>query len=106
MKIGILKELQPSENRVAASPETVVRLSKQGFEVLVETQAGERANFTDDAYKAVNAQIASSADEVFENSDIILKVQPFSADEVEKLKKIRLRSAIWSLRRIKNFSKS
>ncbi len=42
MKVGIPKELDANEHRVAASPETIVRLQKQGFEVLIETGAGER----------------------------------------------------------------
>ncbi len=86
MKVGIPKELAADENRVAASPETIVRLQKQGFEVLMETCAGQRANYADEVYESAGAVIAKTAKEVYENSDIILKVQPFTDDEVAMLK--------------------
>lgn len=86
MQVGILKELLPDENRVAASPETVVRLKKQGFDVLIETGAGEKANYADERYTSAGAKIAKSAKDVCANSDIILKVQAFTDSEVAMLK--------------------
>lgn len=86
MKVGIPKELLPEEHRVAASPETVIRLKKQGFEVLVETGAGEEANYADELYQSAGANIAKTAKEVYDKSDIVLKVQPFTETEIEMLK--------------------
>ena len=48
MNVGIPKELLQHELRVAATPKTVVRLKKQGFEVLVESGCGVRAKFSDE----------------------------------------------------------
>ncbi len=86
MKVGIPKELLAGEHRVAGSPETIGRLKKQGFEVLVETGAGKLANYSDQDYESAGAAIVQTAKEVYEESDIILKVQPVTDDEVEMLK--------------------
>lgn len=86
MNVGIPKELLPDEHRVAASPETVIRLKKQGFEVLVETGAGEEANYADELYLSAGASIAKTAKEVYDKSDIVLKVQPFTETEIDMLK--------------------
>ena len=76
MKIGIPKEIRPGERRVAATPDTVSRLLKLGFEVNVETQAGAGASFRDTEYSALGAGVLRSARELWDTSDIILKVQP------------------------------
>jgi NAD(P) transhydrogenase subunit alpha len=76
MKIGIPKERRPGERRVAATPDTVSRLLKLGFEVQVESQAGAGASFGDADYTAIGASIVSGARELWEGSDLVLKVQP------------------------------
>ena len=76
MKIGIPKEIHPGERRVAATPETVGRLLKLGFDVLVESGAGVAASFTDEAYRAANVTIVPDATAIWANSDVVLKVQP------------------------------
>jgi NAD(P) transhydrogenase subunit alpha len=76
MKIGIPKEIRPGERRVAATPETVSRLMKLGFEVAVETQAGAGASFDDGDYSALGATVLPSARELWDQSEIVLKVQP------------------------------
>ena len=76
MKIGIPKEIRPGERRVAATPDTVSRLLKLGFDVSVETQAGAGASFRDTEYSALGASVLHSARELWDTSDIILKVQP------------------------------
>ena len=60
MKVGVPKEVRRGERRVAATPETVGRLLKLGFEVLVEKDAGLGASFRDSDYIAQGAAIASS----------------------------------------------
>ena len=57
MKVVIPKELLQSEQRVAATPKTVTRLIKQGFEVYIETGAGLKAKYSDEEFKAAGANI-------------------------------------------------
>ena len=72
LKVGVPRETFPLERRVAASPESVGRLVKPGFQVLIEKGAGEGAHFTDQAYEAAGATIV---DDVWKDSDIVLKVR-------------------------------
>lgn len=81
-QIGIPKEIMYKENRVAALPETVEQFKSLGFEVLVETGAGEGALAADDAYQKAGAKIAPDAKTVFDSSDIILKVKEPMFNEV------------------------
>src|SRR6187551_2854524 len=76
MKIGIPKEIRPGERRVAATPDTVSRLLKLGFEVQVESQAGSGASFGDADYAAIGATVVRSARELWDQNELILKVQP------------------------------
>jgi NAD(P) transhydrogenase subunit alpha len=76
MKIGIPKEIRPGERRVAATPETVSRLLKLGFEVAVQSHAGAGASFEDAEYSAIGATVVPSARELWEQAEIVLKVQP------------------------------
>src|SRR6478752_6977380 len=76
MKVGVPKEVRRGERRVAATPETVGRLVKLGFEVLVEKDAGEGAAFRDAEYVAQGASIAASTRQVWEDVELVLKVQP------------------------------
>lgn len=82
MQIGVPKETLPGERRVAATPETVKRLQKLGFTVLIETDAGTQASYPDAAYEAVGAEIAPDAKTVWSRSDIITKVCVPSLAEV------------------------
>jgi NAD(P) transhydrogenase subunit alpha len=81
--IGVPTETAPGEQRVALVPELVPRLTKQGLEVLVEAGAGAAAGFPDSSYVDKGARLGSA---VLEAADVVLKVQPPSADEVERLK--------------------
>lgn len=75
MKIGIPKELLAEENRVAAVPETVAKMVKNGMEVFVESGAGTRSFFNDEEYEKVGAKIAKDVASIYQMADIILKVQ-------------------------------
>jgi NAD(P) transhydrogenase subunit alpha len=86
MKVGIPKELDAKELRVAATPKTVNRLQKQGFEVFIEKGAGIKANFSDEEFTEAGATIVGSAKEIYQDSDIALKVQPPKAEEVDLMK--------------------
>lgn len=84
MLIGIPREGQAGEARVAATPATVTQLLKLGFEVAVESGAGERANFPDKAYEEAGARIAKAA-EVW-SAPLIYKVNAPTAKEITSLK--------------------
>lgn len=73
-KVGIPKETLAEETRVAAVPETAARMIKAGMEVLVETGAGLRSYISDKDYEQAGAVIAASADKVYQQADVILKV--------------------------------
>ncbi|MCP5535839.1 MAG: Re/Si-specific NAD(P)(+) transhydrogenase subunit alpha [Akkermansiaceae bacterium] len=85
MKIGIPKEIRPGEKRVAGSPHLVGKLIKLGFDVCVESQAGETANVSDQDWIDAGATIIDSAAALWEQSDIIIKVNPPDAAESELL---------------------
>lgn len=76
MKVGIVREIGLGERRVAATPETTKRLTNLGFEVLFEAGAGELASFPDADYEAAGATIIESADDVWKDADLVLKVRP------------------------------
>jgi NAD(P) transhydrogenase subunit alpha len=71
---------------VATTPEVATQLIKLGFEVMVESQAGAAANYADKAYSDAGCSIVASADEVWGQSDIILKVRGPDESEAERLK--------------------
>ncbi|MFL2570715.1 MAG: alanine dehydrogenase [Parvicellaceae bacterium] len=83
--IGIPKETEFQEQRVALVPEAVNFLVSNGHRVVIETNAGATANFSDNDYSEAGAKIAYSAEEVYE-SDIILKVTPPSIKEISLMK--------------------
>lgn len=84
MRIGIPMEISSSENRVAIVPHSVKPLVAQGHDVLIQSNAGLRSNYTDHEYSEAGAILAASKQEVFK-SDIILKVAPPTIDEIELL---------------------
>ena len=90
MKIGVPMERLPHESRVAISPDTIKKLIALGFDVVIESGAGEGAFFCDDAFKKAGAEIAKDPTGTFGGADIVLKVQPPSiedgVDEISLLK--------------------
>jgi alanine dehydrogenase len=80
MKVGVAKEIKPDEYRVALAPAGARELIQRGHDVAVETGAGEGSAFPDAAYEAVGARIVS-VDEVWEGSELLLKVkEPISSE--------------------------
>jgi NAD(P) transhydrogenase subunit alpha len=73
--IGIPKEILSGENRVACVPDVASKLIKKGFEVNVEKNAGLNAGFTDESYSSAGVKVIDSVEELYNSSDIILKVQ-------------------------------
>ncbi len=83
MILGVPTERLPGERRVALVPELVPKLTKAGLEVLVQSGAGAAAGFSDPSYLERGARLDP---EIFQRADILLKVQPPTADEIGKMK--------------------
>ena len=87
MKFGIPAETRSQEKRVAASPETIKKLTAAGHHtVLVQSGAGLAASIPDEQFTAAGATIAASAAEVYAQADIVLKVRGPDANELAQLK--------------------
>ena len=96
LNIGIPKEIFVGERRVATVPEIIEKLIKLGFKVCVESGAGNEANFSDDAYRAVGAEVIADAATLWKSADIVFKVRAPSPDEVELMREGQvLISFIW-----------
>ena len=85
LTIGIPKEHQKYESRVALTPEAVDQLVNTGHEVLIESGAGNAANYSDTDYSELGGFIMHQKAEVYQ-SDIILKIAPLSLEEIDLLK--------------------
>jgi alanine dehydrogenase len=85
MKIGVAKEIKTDEYRVALTPAGAGELAQRRHDVLIETGAGEGSAFSDDAYAAAGAQIAS-VDDVWAESDLLLKVKEPIQSEYGRLR--------------------
>src|SRR5438067_7629502 len=75
MRIVVPKEVVPGETRVALVPESVGRLAKAGQELQIESGAGERAGFPDDAYRQAGAIVAGDTRALYAAADVVMKVR-------------------------------
>ncbi|NDH64561.1 MAG: NAD(P) transhydrogenase subunit alpha, partial [Alphaproteobacteria bacterium] len=75
MKIAVPKERRPHERRVAVSPDTVKKLKGLGFDVVVETGAGDGASQPDRVFAEAGATIAPDAASTYADADVIFKIQ-------------------------------
>ncbi|MBM3185152.1 MAG: hypothetical protein FJZ67_02535, partial [Bacteroidetes bacterium] len=82
MIVGIPVEVFPDEQRVAATPKTIKRLRKQGFEVCVQKGAGYKAGISDDEFEIAEAILKETAADIYQNSNIVLKVKEPTLDEI------------------------
>ncbi|MGZ8878934.1 MAG: Re/Si-specific NAD(P)(+) transhydrogenase subunit alpha [Halobacteriota archaeon] len=83
--IAVVKEQAPGEQRVATVPEVVQKLTKSGYEIRVEHDAGAGAFYPDDLYVAAGAKIAPGRTELLDGATIVLCVQPPAIADVEML---------------------
>lgn len=81
MLIGVPKEIKNHEYRVGLTPESAAELLQAGHEIIVETQAGAGIGASDQAYQNLGVSIVSSAAEVFERAEMIIKVKEPQAGE-------------------------
>ena len=86
MKIGIPKEIKPQESRIGLTPESVKQLTSLGHEVLIQSNGGFEAGFEDEQYKSVGAKIINKAEDIFDDSEIIVKVKEPLSNEVKMIR--------------------
>lgn len=86
MIIGTCKETAENEKRVALTPEGVKKLIEFGFDVQIEHGAGVASSYPDEQYKEAGAEIITGRDQVLEQCDILLVVQPPDEESVNKMK--------------------
>ena len=84
MIIGVPCETKPHEARVAATPATTVKLVALGYEVVIESGAGDRSSFPDGAYAAAGA-IVGTAENAWQ-ADVVLRVNPPTDKEIARLR--------------------
>jgi H+-translocating NAD(P) transhydrogenase subunit alpha len=84
--IGIPREIHEGERRVAATPQTILKLKKLGFDVIVQSGAGEAIDALDAEYQEAGASIVADAPELWSSSEVVMKVRPPGAGEVELMR--------------------
>lgn len=86
MRVGVPKEIKDHEDRVGLVPSSVAELVRHGHEVMVQAGAGLGAGLEDELYVAAGARIVASADEIFRDAEMIVKVKEPLAPERKKLR--------------------
>ena len=86
MKIGVPKEIKPQENRIGLTPESVKTLISHGHEVLVQHNGGFEAGFYNAQYLSAGAKIVDKAEDIFNDSEIVVKVKEPLPNEVKMIK--------------------
>ena len=82
MIIGVPKEIKLQEHRIGLTPDSVKVLHKKGHKILVETNGGFEAGFTNEDYQKAGAKIYNSAKDIFKDAEIIVKVKEPQSSEV------------------------
>jgi len=86
LSIGIPKESSFQENRIALTPDAVSLLVHNGHDIIIESGAGNQANFSNEEYKKSGARIVATKEELYK-SDIIVKIEPPTKSELKLLRK-------------------
>lgn len=86
MKVGIPREVKNHEYRVAITPAGVHELTRHGHDVFVEREAGAGSAITDEDYVAAGARILDTAEDVWAEGDLLLKVKEPIAEEYERIR--------------------
>lgn len=84
MKVAVPAEVRPGEKRVAATPDSVQRLTRAGLTVIVEAGAGRHAYVSDDELRAAGAEVR--AGDVLTGADAVLHVSPLTSDQASRLR--------------------
>jgi H+-translocating NAD(P) transhydrogenase subunit alpha len=86
MKISVIKETHPHENRCACIPAEVARYTKLGLSVLVESGIGQSIGYTDEDYVLQGAEVSADRNVIFAEGDIVLTLRAPCLDDAKKLK--------------------
>jgi len=86
MIIGVPKEIKPQENRIGLTPESVKVLISSGHKVLIENNGGFESGFYNDEYIKAGAKIVDKAEDIFNESEIIVKVKEPIKNEIKMIK--------------------
>ena len=86
MRIGVPKEIKPQENRIGLTPESVKILTSAGHQVLIENNGGYEAGFDNDQYKKSGAKIVNKAEDIFNDSELIVKVKEPLTNEIKMIR--------------------
>ena len=90
MVVGVPIEIKENENRVSMTPYAVRTLVNDGHEVLIQESAGVKSGFSNDEYKENGARIVGTLDEVYSESDMIVKVKEPQETELSKIKESQI----------------
>jgi NAD(P) transhydrogenase subunit alpha len=82
VKVAVVKESRPGERRVGIVPELVGKFVAMGYDVSVESGAGEQADFSDDAYRAADAKVEAAA---LDDAQVVVSVQPLEITQLQRL---------------------
>lgn len=85
--IGIPKEVKPFERRVSITPEIIKQLNNKDLEFLIEKDAGKLSYYYDNKYTQEQAKIEENTQAIYQNSDVIIKVNAPSSTEISWMKK-------------------
>lgn len=88
MRVVVPKEIKDGEKRVALVPDVINKLTRLGFDVVIESGAGTHSQALDAEYEAAGAMISDG--EVLSSADAVLSVQPLTPAQMSKLKRVRL----------------
>ena len=86
MIIGVPKEIKPQESRIGLTPHSVRELVKNGHKILIQNNAGYEAGFENTEYKNAGALIVEKPEDIFNDSELIIKVKEPLSNEVKMLK--------------------
>ncbi len=86
MRVGVPKEIKPQENRIGLTPDSVRFLTSNGHEVLVENNGGYEAGFDNEQYKKSGAKIVEKPEDIFNDSDLIVKVKEPLSSEIKMIR--------------------
>ena len=86
MRIGVPKEIKLQEYRIGLTPESVKVLTSKGHKVLVENNGGFESGFTNEDYKNAGAKITDRVEDIFKDSDLIVKVKEPQSNEVAMIR--------------------
>jgi len=86
MKIGVPKEIKPQETRIGLTPDSVKNLVSNGHQVLIENNGGSEAGFDNSHYTSAGAKIIDKAEDIFNDSEIIVKVKEPLSNEVQMIR--------------------